>query len=158
MWPHRPVGRVMFTLALGLVAAAALLLDTAAPPAADAMVAWHALSTLALAALAGWALWTPQLPRDSGRSLAALLGLAAGQLAVAAGRLPFHAIEGFAMPFVLALARAARWRWSAGAGRDGKSPGDMAHPVPADRPGAGHAQAPLPRRVRATIAPCPASC
>lgn len=77
MWPHRPVGRVMFTLALGLVAAAALLLDTAAPPAADALVAWHALSTLALAGLAGWALWTPQLPRDSGRSLAALLALVA---------------------------------------------------------------------------------
>ncbi len=118
MWPHRPVGRVMFTLALGLVAAAALLLNTAAPPAADALVAWYALSTLALAGLAGWALWTPQLPRDSGRSLAALLGLGLlGSLAVAAGRLPFHAIEGFAMPFVLALALCSTlalvgWRWS----------------------------------------------
>lgn len=74
--------------------------------------------TLALAGLAGWALWTPQLPRDSGRSLAALLGLGLlGSLAVAAGRLPFHAIEGFAMPFVLALALCSTlalvgWRWS----------------------------------------------
>lgn len=118
MWLHRPVGRVMFTLALGLVAAAALLLDAVAPPAADALVAWHALSTLALAGLAGWALWSPQLPRDSGRPLAALLGLGlVGSLAVAAGRLPLDALEGFAMPFALALALCSAlamlgWRWS----------------------------------------------
>jgi hypothetical protein len=105
MWPHRPVGRVLITLALALVAATALRLDAAAPPAADALAAWHALSTLALAAVALWALWAPEFPRDTGHSLAGLLGLALlGSLAVAASRLPAAAFEAAFAPFVTTLA------------------------------------------------------
>jgi hypothetical protein len=89
MWPHRPIGRVMITLAIALVGGMALLLDAAAPPADSRLVAWHAVSMLVLAALAMWALWAPQLPP-----------------AVAAQRLPMRDVAGIwsSMAGVLGLA------------------------------------------------------
>lgn len=88
-WPHRPVGRSLITAAIALLAGPALLLDAAAPAVAGGLVAWHALSTAVLAGLALWALWTPQLPRATGRALARGLGLLLlAALAVAAQRTP----------------------------------------------------------------------
>ena len=117
-WPHRPVGRALITLALALVAAPALLLDAAAPPADGGLVAWHALSTLVLAGLAVWALWTEQLPRPAGRALAGLMGLLLlGALGVAAQRLPGPAALSTLNTLLPALAAAALlsivgWRWA----------------------------------------------
>jgi hypothetical protein len=118
MHPHQPVGRALITLSIGLVTAPALLLDAAAPPASGGLVAWHALSTLAFATLAIWALWTEQLPRPAGRALAGLLGLLLlGALAVAAQRLPGDdpmSMLNSLLP-VLALAGLSAivgWRWA----------------------------------------------
>ncbi len=118
MYEHRPVGRALITLAIALVAAPGLLLDAAAPPAAGGLVAWHALSTLVLAGLAIWALWTEQLPRPAGRALAGLLGLLLlGALAVAAQRLPGDAAMRSLNTLLPVLAIAALssivgWRWA----------------------------------------------
>lgn len=89
MGRHRPIGRSLMTLAITLLAGPALLLDAAAPAAADgSLVAWHALSTAALAGLALWSLWTPHLPREAGRAIARGVGLLVlAALAVAAQRL-----------------------------------------------------------------------
>ena len=117
-WPHRPVGRALITLAIGLVAAPALLLDAAAPLADGGLIAWHALSTLVLACLAVWALWTAQLPRPAGRAVAGLMGLLLlGALGVAAQRLPYHAAMSTLNTLLPALALAASlsivgWRWA----------------------------------------------
>ena len=89
MWPHRPVGRTLISVAVGLLAVPALWLDATAPAADGGLVAWHALSTLVLAGLALWALWAPQLPRTTGQALAGTMGLLLlGALWVAAQRLP----------------------------------------------------------------------
>ncbi|MEK8029566.1 hypothetical protein AACH06_01925 [Ideonella sp. DXS29W] len=89
MWPHRPIGRMLITLAIALLGGLALLLDAAAPPGDGHLVAWHAVSMLTLAGLAAWALWSPQLPRSTGQLLAGVLGgLLAGGAALAAQRLP----------------------------------------------------------------------
>lgn len=89
MGRHRPIGRSLMTLAIGLLAGPALLLDAATPTADGGLVAWHALSTAALAGLALWSLWTPQLPREAGRAIARAVGLLMlAALAVAAQRLP----------------------------------------------------------------------
>ena len=107
MWPHRPIGRVMITLAIALVGGMALLLDAAAPPADGRLVAWHAVSMLVLAALALWALWAPQLPRAIGQVVAGVLGLLLlGGLAVAAQRLPMREVAAVwtALTGVLVLA------------------------------------------------------
>lgn len=89
MWPHRPVGRALISVAVVLLAAPALWLDATAPAADGGLVAWHALSTLALAALALWALWSPHVPRATGQALAGTTGLLLlGALWVAALRLP----------------------------------------------------------------------
>jgi hypothetical protein len=107
MWPHRPIGRVMITLAIALVGGMALLLDAAAPPADSRLVAWHAVSMLVLAALAMWALWAPQLPPAVGQVIAGVLGLMLlGGLAVAAQRLPMRDVAGIwsSMAGVLGLA------------------------------------------------------
>jgi hypothetical protein len=120
-WPHRPVGRVLITMAIALVAAPALVLDAAAP--ADegglaSLVAWHALSTLVLAGLAAWGLWTQQLPRPTGRALAGLLGLLLlGALALAARRLPGEAALNTFDTLLPAVTLAAvlsivGWRWA----------------------------------------------
>jgi hypothetical protein len=117
-WPHRPVGRALITLAIGLVAAPALLLDAAAPSAGGGLVAWHALSTLVLAGLAVWSLWTAQLPRPAGRALAGLMGLLLlGALGVAAQRLPSEAAMSTLNTLLPALAVAVSlyavgWRWA----------------------------------------------
>lgn len=94
MWPHRPVGRAMITLAIALIGGMALLLDAAAPAAADSrLVAWHAVSMLVLAALAVWALWAPQVPAPVGQVMTGVLGLMlAGGLGLAAQRLPMRDI------------------------------------------------------------------
>lgn len=118
MYQHRPVGRALLTAAIALVAVPAVLLDAAAAPAEGGLVAWHALSTLVLAGLAAWALWTEQLPRPAGRALAGLLGLLLlGALAVAAQRLPGEAVMGTLNTLLPALALAALlsivgWRWA----------------------------------------------
>ncbi|WP_374562599.1 hypothetical protein [Ideonella sp.] len=107
MWPHRPIGRALITLAIALVGGLALLLDAAAPPADGGLVAWHAVSMLVLAALALWALWAPQLPRSAGQVITGVLGLLlVGGLAVAARRLPVRDVAAIwtAMGSVLALA------------------------------------------------------
>lgn len=92
MWPHRPIGRAMITLAIALVGGMALLLDAAAPATADSrLVAWHAVSMLVLAALAVWALWAPQVPAPVGQVITGVLGMMlAGGLGVAAQRLPMR--------------------------------------------------------------------
>jgi len=88
MWRHRPIGRGLMTAAIALLAGPALLLDAAAPAAAGSLLAWHALSTAALAGLALWALWTPQLPREAGQAIARGVGLLMlAALAIAAQRL-----------------------------------------------------------------------
>lgn len=107
MWPHRPIGRALITLAIALVGGLALLLDAAAPPADGGLVAWHAVSMLVLAALALWALWAPQLPQSVGQVITGVLGLLlVGGLAVAARRLPMSDVAAIwtAMGSVLALA------------------------------------------------------
>jgi len=107
MWPHRPIGRVLITLAIALVGGLALLLDAAAPPADGGLVAWHAVSMLVLAALALWALWAPQMPQAMGQVVTGVLGLLLlGGLAVAARRLPMRDVAAIwtAMGSVLALA------------------------------------------------------
>ncbi|HEV8689201.1 MAG TPA: hypothetical protein VGQ91_02810 [Ideonella sp.] len=117
-WPHRPVGRALITLAIALVAAPALLLDAAAPSADGGLIAWHALSTLVLAGLAVWALWTAQLPRPAGRALAGLMGLLLlGALGVATQRLPSAEAMSTLDTLLPALAAAALlsiigWRWA----------------------------------------------
>ena len=89
MWPHRPVGRVLISAAVVLLATPALWRDATAPTADGGLVAWHALSTLVLAGLALWALWSPRLPRATGQALAGAMGLLLlGALWVAALRLP----------------------------------------------------------------------
>ncbi len=99
MWRHRPVGRVMISLAIALLALAALGLDamagipgdpmSALPIGASGLLAWHALSTLGLAGLALWALWSSQLPRGAGSALVGLAGLLLlGAMLVAAQQLP----------------------------------------------------------------------
>ena len=89
MWPHRPIGRALITLAIALVGGMALLLDAAAPPSDGGLVAWHAVSMLVLAALAFWALWAPQMPQSVGQVITGVLGLLLlGGLAVAVQRLP----------------------------------------------------------------------
>lgn len=107
MWPHRPIGRALITLAIALVGGLALLLDAAAPPADGGLVAWHAVSMLVLAALALWALWAPQMPRSVGQVITGVLGLLLlGGLAVAARRLPMRDVAAIwtAIGSVLALA------------------------------------------------------
>lgn len=107
MWPHRPIGRALITLAIALVGGLALLLDAAAPPADGGLVAWHAVSMLVLAALAFWALWAPQMPQSVGQVITGVLGLLLlGGLAVAARRLPMRDVAAIwtAMGSVLALA------------------------------------------------------
>ena len=107
MWPHRPIGRALITLAIALVGGLALLLDAAAPPADGGLVAWHAVSMLVLAALAFWALWAPQMPQSVGQVITGVLGLLlVGGLAVAARRLPMRDVAAIwtAMGSVLALA------------------------------------------------------
>ena len=96
MWPHRPVGRMLISLAVGLLVLPALWLDATAPAADGGLVAWHALSTLVLAGLALWALWAPQLPQTVGRALAGVMGsLLLGALLVAARQLPADAAAEF---------------------------------------------------------------
>jgi hypothetical protein len=73
-WRHRPVGRGLMTAAVALLAGLALMLDAAAPAAGGALLAWHALSTAALAGFGLWALWTPELPRKTGLRLARGVG------------------------------------------------------------------------------------
>ena len=107
MWPHRPIGRALITLAIALVGGLALLLDAAAPPADGGLVAWHAVSMLVLAALALWALWAPQMPQSVGQVITGVLGLLLlGGLAVAARRLPMRDVAAIwtAIGSVLALA------------------------------------------------------
>ena len=107
MWPHRPVGRTLISVAVGLLAVPALWLDATAPAADGGLVAWHALSTLVLAGLALWALWAPQLPRTTGQALAGTMGLLLlGALWVAAQRLPADGVGelGAASTTLLALA------------------------------------------------------
>ena len=107
MWPHRPIGRALMTLAIAMLGGLALLLDAEAPPADSHLLAWHAVSMLVLAGLALWALWSPQLPRTSGTLLTGLLGsLLAGGLAVAAQRWPAskHPTTAVLMGSVLAAA------------------------------------------------------
>ena len=107
MWPHRPIGRALITLAIALVGGLALLLDAAAPPADGGLVAWHAVTMLVLAALAFWALWAPQMPQSVGQVITGVLGLLlVGGLAVAARRLPMRDVAAIwtAMGSVLALA------------------------------------------------------
>jgi hypothetical protein len=89
MWPHRPIGRALISAAVGLLAFPALWLDAAAPAVDGGLVAWHALSTLVLAGLALWALWSQRLPRTTGQALAGTMSLLLlGALWVAALRLP----------------------------------------------------------------------
>jgi len=107
MWPHRPIGRALITLAIALVGGLALLLDAAAPPADGGLVAWHAVSMLVLAALAFWALWAPQMPQSVGQVITGVLGLLLlGGLMVAARRLPMRDVAAIwtAVGSVLALA------------------------------------------------------
>lgn len=107
MWPHRPIGRALITLAIALVGGLALLLDAAAPAADGGLVAWHAVSMLVLAALALWALWAPQLPQSAGQVITGVLGLLLlGGLAIAARRLAVRDVAAIwtAMGSVLALA------------------------------------------------------
>ena len=118
MLPHRPVGRVLLTLAIVLVAAPALLLDAAAPAAGSGLVVWHALSTAVFAGLAVWALWTDQLPRPAGRALAGLMGLMLlGALGVAAQHLPSAQATATLNSLLPALVAAVLlsivgWRWA----------------------------------------------
>lgn len=114
---HRPIGRGLMTLAIALLAGPALLLDAAAPAADGSLVAWHALSTAALAGLALWSLWTPHLPREAGRAIARGVGLLMlAALAVAAQRLSpagasmevFVAMAAVASSLLLVGARWAR--------------------------------------------------
>lgn len=92
MWPHLPLGRSLMTLALASMAAAALILDAAAPSPATPMMAWHALSTAALAGAGIWALWGDAVPREAGqraaRGVAVLMvaAMAAAVSMVPAGR------------------------------------------------------------------------
>jgi hypothetical protein len=86
---HWPVGRSVITLAIALLGATTLLLDAAEPAAGNALVAWHAVSTLVLLGLGLWALWAPQLPPAAGQALTTLSGLLLlGAFAVAAQRQP----------------------------------------------------------------------
>jgi hypothetical protein len=75
------------TAATVLLAGPALLLDAAASAPGSALAAWHVLSTAALAGFGLWALWSEQLPRETGQRVARGVGLLLlGALAVAAQR------------------------------------------------------------------------
>lgn len=119
MWPHRPVGRGLITLAIALLGATTLLLDAAAPGAGHgaSLVAWHAVSTLTLLGLGLWALWSPALPAAASRALSGLAGLLLGAFTVAAQRLPAGELDtrSAAMGATLLLATAlyaVGWRWA----------------------------------------------
>lgn len=118
MWPHRPVGRSMITLAIALVGATTLLLDAALPAADGSLVAWHAISTMVLLGLGLWALWAPQLPAAASSALTALSGLLLlGAFAVAARRLPAGELSAFSTAMASAMALAAvlytlGWHWA----------------------------------------------
>lgn len=115
---HRPVGRSMITLAIALLGATTLLLDAAEPAAGDALVAWHAVSTLVLLGLGLWALWAPQLPPAAGQALTALSGLLLlAACGVAMQRLPAGAWGDMSAVMGAAVALAASlyglgWHWA----------------------------------------------